>query len=141
MLRRMAAEDQDVSPFSGLIGIEWQNQSPEEGQARIAVRDELKQPYGFLHGGVITSAIDEMCSRCTVLEVLMEGNVAMAQTIDISLLRPVSGGHVNITARRRHRGRSTWVWEAEASDDEGRLCALAKVTVAVRPFERPPDGD
>ena len=70
----------------------------------------------------------------------MEGSVAMAQTIDISLLRSVKDGHVNITARRRHRGKSTWVWEAEASDDEGRLCALAKVTVAVRAFERPPEG-
>jgi 1,4-dihydroxy-2-naphthoyl-CoA hydrolase len=137
----MAPDAQDVSPFSGLIGIEWQEQSPEEGRARIEVRDELKQPYGFLHGGVITSAIDEMCSRCTVLEVLMEGNVAMAQTIDISLLRSVKDGHVNITARRRHRGKTTWVWEAEASDDEGRLCALAKVTVAIRPFERPPESD
>ncbi len=132
----MASDPQDVSPFSGLIGIEWLEQSPEEGRARIEVRDELKQPYGFLHGGVITSAIDEMCSRCTVLEVLMEGSVAMAQTIDISLLRSVKDGHVNITARRRHRGKTTWVWEAEASDDDGRLCALARVTVAVRPFER-----
>jgi 1,4-dihydroxy-2-naphthoyl-CoA hydrolase len=134
----MSPDPQDVSPFSGLIGIEWQRQSPEEGEARIEVRDELKQPYGYLHGGVIASAIDEMCSRCTILEVLMEGSIAMAQTIDISLLRSVKDGYVTVIARRRHRGKTTWIWEAEATDDEGRLCALAKVTVAVRPFERPP---
>jgi 1,4-dihydroxy-2-naphthoyl-CoA hydrolase len=136
----MSPDAQDVSPFSGLIGIEWQRQSPEEGEARIEVRDELKQPYGYLHGGVIASAIDEMCSRCTILEVLMEGSIAMAQTIDISLLRSVKDGYVTVTARRRHRGKTTWIWEAEATDDEGRLCALAKVTVAVRPFERPEGG-
>jgi len=42
-----------------------------------------------------------------------------------------------VTARARHRGKTSWVWDAEASDDQGRLCALAKVTVAVRPFEAP----
>jgi uncharacterized protein (TIGR00369 family) len=134
----MTEEEQDLSPFSGLIGVEWQRQSPEGGEARVEVRDELKQPYGHLHGGVITSVVDEMCSRCTMLEALMEGNVAMAQTIDISLLRPVKEGYVTVIARRRHRGKTSWIWEAEATDDEGRLCALAKVTVAVRPFERAP---
>ena len=136
----MADLDADVSPFSGLLGLKWLEQGPEGGKARIEVRDELKQPYGYLHGGVLTSALDEMCSRCTVLEVMSEGKVAMAQTIDISLLRSVQEGSVTVSARRRHRGRSTWVWEAEASDDQGRLCAIAKVTVAIRSFERAAEG-
>jgi 1,4-dihydroxy-2-naphthoyl-CoA hydrolase len=133
----VASEQPDVSPFSGLIGIEWLSQGPQEPKARIEVRDELMQPYGSLHGGVIASAIDEMCSRCTVLEVLMDGMIAMAQTIDVSFLRPVRSGTVTVTAHVRHRGKSTWVWDAEAIDDEGRLCALAKATIAVRPFEPP----
>ena len=122
-----------MSPFSGLIGIEWLSQEPDNARARIALRDDLMQPYGYMHGGVITSAIDEMCSRCTVL---MDGMVAMAQTLDVSFLRSVRAGSVEIAARARHRGKSTWVWDAEATDGEGRLCALAKVTIAVRPFDR-----
>ena len=35
-------------------------------------------------------------------------------------------------ARRRHRGRTTWVWEVDIADDAGRLCALVRMTVAVR---------
>nr|MDQ3356090.1 PaaI family thioesterase [Actinomycetota bacterium] len=50
-----------------------------------------------------------------------------------SFLRPVTTGSVHAEARRRHRGRTTWLWEADFSDDEGRLCALARVTIAVRP--------
>ena len=30
-------------------------------------------------------------------------------------------------------GRTTWIWDVELSDDDGRLCAFSRVTVAVRP--------
>ena len=49
-----------------------------------------------------------------------------------SFLRPVTEGSINAVARARHRGRTTWVWEVELTDDDGRLCALTRVTVAVR---------
>jgi 1,4-dihydroxy-2-naphthoyl-CoA hydrolase len=132
----VAAEDSDLSPFGNLLGVQWLSQEPDDARAQIEVRDELMQPYGYLHGGVITSIIDELCSRSTVMQVLMDGMVALAQTVDVSLLRSVKEGTVTVTARARHRGKSSWIWEAEATDGEGRLCALAKVTVAVRPFER-----
>lgn len=132
----MAAEQPDVSPFSGLIGIEWLSNDPDDSRATVEVRDELKQPYGYLHGGVIMAIMDEMCSRSTVIQVLMDGMVALGQSMDISLLRSVREGTVTVSARARHRGKTTWVWDAEASDAEGRLCALARVTVAVRPFEQ-----
>jgi 1,4-dihydroxy-2-naphthoyl-CoA hydrolase len=133
----MSTDQPDVSPFSGLIGVEWLSNDPDGAQARIEVRDDLKQPYGYLHGGVIMTMIDELCSRSTVVQVIMDGMVALGQSIDISLVRSVTEGSVTVTARARHRGKTTWVWDAEASDDQGRLCALAKVTVAVRPFEAP----
>jgi 1,4-dihydroxy-2-naphthoyl-CoA hydrolase len=133
----MSADQPDVSPFSGLLGVEWLSNEPDDARARIEVRDELKQPYGYLHAGVIMSLIDEVCSRMTVMQVIMDGMVALGQSIDISLVRSVAEGSVTVTARPRHRGRTTWVWEAEATDDQGRLCALAKVTLAVRPFEAP----
>jgi 1,4-dihydroxy-2-naphthoyl-CoA hydrolase len=40
---------------------------------------------------------------------------------------------VNALARTRQRGRTTWVWDCELTDDEGRVCALVRMTVAVRP--------
>ena len=43
-----------------------------------------------------------------------------------------SAGRSTPMARARHRGRTTWVWEVEISDDERRLCALVRMTIAVR---------
>ena len=44
----------------------------------------------------------------------------------------IEHGTIHAEARRRHRGRTTWVWDVELTDDEGRLAALSRVTIAVR---------
>jgi uncharacterized protein (TIGR00369 family) len=48
-------------------------------------------------------------------------------------MRAVTGGSVTAVARPRHRGRTTWVWDVEILDDDERVCALVRVTIAVRP--------
>ena len=58
----------------------------------------------------------------------------MGQSIGVSFMRPITAGHAEVRARARHRGRTTWVWEAEVVDAEERLCALAQMTIAVRPI-------
>jgi uncharacterized protein (TIGR00369 family) len=59
--------------------------------------------------------------------------VAMGQSNYATFLRPIAAGHVNADAVPRHRGRTTWVWDVELSDDDGRSCALVRMTIAVRP--------
>jgi 1,4-dihydroxy-2-naphthoyl-CoA hydrolase len=126
--------DLRASPFNQLLGTEWLSDDPAEARARIAVRDELRQPIGLLHGGVLASLVESVCSRATALAVLEDGMAAMGQSISVSFLRPVTEGTVEVVARARHRGRTTWTWQAEIMDGEGRLCALAQMTIAVRPL-------
>jgi uncharacterized protein (TIGR00369 family) len=64
--------------------------------------------------------------------VLADGKIAMGQEINASFMRPISQGHVNALARIRRRGRTAWNWEVEITDDDGRLCALLRATIAVR---------
>lgn len=124
------------SPFDGLVGTEWIDDDPDHARARVPMRDELRQPVGLMHGGVMLTLVESVCSRATAIAMLEEGMAAMAQSMNLSFLRPVTEGHVEVTARARHRGRSTWVWEAEVRDAEDRLCALAQMTIAVRPIPR-----
>ncbi len=62
-----------------------------------------------------------------------DGDIAMGQSNFTSFMRPVSEGTVHAEARCRHRGRTTWVWEVDFTDDQGRRCASTRVTMAVRP--------
>lgn len=123
-----------VSNFDVLIGTEWLDDDPAHARARVPVSDDLRQPVGLMHGGVMSSLIESVCSRATALAVLDDGMAAMGQSIGVSFMRPVTEGHVEVKAKARHRGRTTWVWEAEVVDANEKLCALAQMTVAVRPL-------
>jgi uncharacterized protein (TIGR00369 family) len=122
--------------FAELVGIEWLDDDPDHARARVGLRAELLQPFGLMHGGVFATLVESVCSRSTALAVLDDGMAAMGQTISVNFIRPILEGSAEVRARARHRGRTTWVWEAEVVDAEGRACALAQVTMAVRPIRR-----
>jgi uncharacterized protein (TIGR00369 family) len=81
---------------------------------------------------VYASIAETLASMCTARAVWPEGRVAMGLSNQTSFLRPITAGTIHAEARRKHRGRSTWVWEVEISDDQGKLCVLTRMTVAVR---------
>jgi uncharacterized protein (TIGR00369 family) len=128
------SETPDVrsSTYADLIGIEWLDDDPGQARARVPFRDELLQPFGLMHGGVMSSLVESVCSRATALAVMGDGMAAMGQSISVSFIRPITAGHAEVRAGARHRGRTTWVWDAEVVDAEERLCALAQMTIAVR---------
>jgi 1,4-dihydroxy-2-naphthoyl-CoA hydrolase len=130
----MRATDPDrfTTGFAGLVGIEVVEVGETEVRARVAVRDELKQPAGLVDGGVYATVAEDVCSMATHRAVRERGAHALGLSNQTSFLRPITGGHIHAVARARHRGRTTWVWEVEFTDDVGRLCALSRMTIAVR---------
>ncbi|MGH2924382.1 MAG: PaaI family thioesterase [Gaiellales bacterium] len=116
-----------------LIGLEYLETSPDEINARAAVTPDLLQPAGLVHGGVYATMAESICSAATWLAVQGDGMAAMGQSNSATFLRPITEGHVNAVARPRHRGRTSWVWDVEITDDSGRSCALIRMIVAVRP--------
>jgi uncharacterized protein (TIGR00369 family) len=61
-----------------------------------------------------------------------EHRIAMGLSNQTSFLRPITEGTIHAVALAKHRGRTTWVWEVEMSDDAARLCVLSRMTIAVR---------
>ncbi len=111
-----------------LIGLEYLDAGADEVRARVEVTDDVRQPAGLVHGGVYAAMAESICSAATWLAVRDDGMAAMGQSNSATFLRPITEGHVNAVARPRHRGRTTWVWDVEITDDEGRLCALVRMT-------------
>jgi 1,4-dihydroxy-2-naphthoyl-CoA hydrolase len=118
--------------FDGLYGLELTELSDGTVAGRVDVREELKQPAGLVHGGVYASIAESIASIGTALAVAPAGKTAMGLSNQTSFLRPITQGTIHAVATAKHRGRSTWVWEVEISDDEGRLCVLTRMTIAVR---------
>jgi uncharacterized protein (TIGR00369 family) len=118
--------------FDRHYGLEFESCSDTEVYALVGVRDELKQPYGLIHGGVYASIAESMTSIATALGVAEQGDIAMGLANNTSFLRPITAGAIHARAIRVHRGRTTWVWDVTFSDDEGRACAITRMTIAVR---------
>jgi uncharacterized protein (TIGR00369 family) len=120
--------------FDALLGLELLECTDELVTARLAVREELLQPFGLVHGGVLASIAETLASVGTAVVVIPDGNGAMGLSNATSFLRPITSGTIHARALRRHRGRTTWIWDVEITDHAGRLCALTRMTIAVRPL-------
>ena len=116
-----------------LLGFEFLESSAKGCRARFPVEDRVRQPFGLVHGGAYAALAETMVSLATHAAVSENGEFAVGQANHTSFLRPVSDGSILAEGRPRHRGRTTWIWDVEFTDDEGRVCALSRVTLAVRP--------
>jgi 1,4-dihydroxy-2-naphthoyl-CoA hydrolase len=119
--------------LDGVLGFELLEVGEEIARGRFAVEDRVKQPFGLVHGGAFAALAESLASAATFLAVQADGNIAVGLANNTSFLRPATEGVVHAEARRRHRGRTTWVWDVDFTDDGDRVCALSRVTIAVRP--------
>jgi len=117
------------------LGRETLEMTEDRVVATMPVDDRpVLQPMGIVHGGVYATMAEGMTSEATFRAVYPDGNVAVGMSNQTSFLRPITAGTIHAEARCRHRGRTTWVWEVDFTDDAGKLCALTRVTIAVRPI-------
>jgi 1,4-dihydroxy-2-naphthoyl-CoA hydrolase len=121
--------------FDALYGMRRFDITQESARGEVVVRRALLQPWGLVHGGVYASMAESLASWASALAVAPEGKIVLGMSNNTSFLRPISAGTIHALATRRHRGRTTWVWDVDITDDDGRLCASSRVTVAVRPHE------
>lgn len=119
--------------LDGVLGFETLEVGPELARSRAPVADRIKQPFGLVHGGVFAAMAESLASQATSRAVAPDGLLAVGLANQTSFMRPILSGYVHAEARRRHKGSTTWVWDVELTDDDGRLCAVSRMTIAVRP--------
>lgn len=96
------------------------------------VENRVRQPFGIVHGGAHAALAESLASVGTFHAVAGEGKIAMGMSNDTTFLRSVDSGRINAEAIAIHRGSTTWVWNVELRDDQGRLCAVSRLSIAVR---------
>jgi 1,4-dihydroxy-2-naphthoyl-CoA hydrolase len=119
--------------MDGVLGFRMLSVDGDVAEAEVPITDAVRQRFGVVHGGAYAALAEMLATEATVQQVWPAGNSAMGQSNATSFLRPVSDGTVRARARRVHAGRTTWVWNVDMTDDDERLCAVSRVTIAVRP--------
>jgi 1,4-dihydroxy-2-naphthoyl-CoA hydrolase len=118
--------------LDGVLGFEVLSIGDGEAVARFPIADRVRQRFGLVHGGAYAALAEMLATEATVAHVHADGFAAMGMSNDTSFLKGARGEWITARARVRHRGRTTWVWEVDHTDDEDRLVAVSRVTIAVR---------
>jgi len=114
-------------PFVQLIGMELVELVVGEAIIRLDMRDELRQPYGLLHGGATASLIDT-ATAFAILGHLAEGEMASTVDLTIQYLRPHTEGAATCTAKVTRAGKRLIFVSAEVVNEQNKLIATALST-------------
>lgn len=118
------------------FGFVFDSVTPEKVSGSLQVGPEHLQPMGIVHGGVYASLAESAASAGSHFAVSRDGKAALGMSNSTTFMRPVSEGTIHCFAKPIHRGRTTWVWDVEMTDDAGKLCAASRVTIAIRQRQR-----
>ena len=93
----------------------------------IDLGSEHHQPWGLVHGGVYTTAIESSASVGASTAAQEQGLVAVGVNNNTNFLRSMAEGRVTIDARAIQQGRTQQLWEVRITDDRQRLIATGQV--------------
>ncbi len=116
-------------PFSVLLGTELEAFEPGKAVLTLAVRDELKQQHGFVHGGVVSYLADNALTYAG-------GSVlgdSVTSEYKINYLRPALGERLTARATVLSSGKRQAVCQCEVialNNGEERLVAVAQGTIS-----------
>ncbi len=115
------------SPYYQHSGLEIVELGEGTSLLRLSVKDELKNLYGTLHGGVLMAMLDSTCSF-SVGSLLEEGESMVTLDIRVNLISNVMEGILTGEGTAIHKGRSTAVARGEIRDEKGKLIACGMTT-------------
>ena len=112
----------------GMFGIEILVIEPGKLRAYLTIRPEMLAPNGFLHAATVIALADTAAGYATIAH-LPEGAESFT-TIELktNFLGTLTEGVLLCEATAVHTGRTTQVWDAEVSSEEGRRLALFRCT-------------
>lgn len=111
-----------ASPFTALLGIDLLRCWAGEAEAVMAIRPELQQHHGTVHGGVLGVVVDNACGWAAAS---VAGPLVTAH-YTVHLLAPARGERLRAIGRLIRAGRRTAVASADVyAESDGRPLLVA----------------
>lgn len=112
----------------GLLGIDVLSDADQTVVADMRIHEGLMAPNGFLHGGSIVALADTACGFGCWLRLPDKAPGFTTVEITTNFVGAARVGILRCTARCVHEGRTTQVWDAVVTRDDGRQVALFRCT-------------
>ena len=111
------------------LGIRTTEVGPATMVAELDVRPELLNPFGTLHGGVLSALVDHVLGA-VLYPVIERGHWAATTEFKVNLLAAARQGTLTARSTIVSLTRRTAVVQVEV-DNDGRPCGLAQGTVLI----------
>lgn len=103
--------------------------------ATMPITDNVRQPFGILHGGASVVLAESVGSIASNLIVDPDKYAGVGLDINANHVRSASKGLLTAICTALHTGRTTHVWDIKIYDDEKHLICISRLTVAI--IEKP----
>ena len=116
------------SPFMALLEIEFDDVLPTRVIGSIAADERHHQPWGLVHGGVYTAAVETFATTGAFEAVKDRGQEVVGVSNTTDFLRPHRSGRLEVEAVAVHQGRTQQLWQVEIRrPDDRKLVARGQV--------------
>jgi 1,4-dihydroxy-2-naphthoyl-CoA hydrolase len=124
----MTANLSAPSEFMRLLEIEFEERSPTRVVGSIAADERHHQPWGVIHGGLYTTAIESFATTGAFEAVRENGMRAVGVANVTDFLRPHQSGRLAVVATPIQQGRTQQLWQVEIRRPEDqKLVARGQV--------------
>jgi 1,4-dihydroxy-2-naphthoyl-CoA hydrolase len=117
----------DAGAFLRAAGLVFDEISGTRVTGHLLLGRDHHTPWGIVHGGVYTTAIESAASVGASTAVRDQGQVAVGLTNTTHFLRSVTEGRVNVEATALNQGRTQQLWRVDITGESGRLVAHGEV--------------
>lgn len=131
-----AIKEIETTCFNGLVGITFIEQTPDRSVAKVELREELYQPFGFLHGGATLTLLEAAASRCAALRTDYTCERPFGIHIDVWHKNPGKTGTLYGIAEFDHEEGSKQIWRVKAIDDQDRIISEGTFMTKITPLSR-----
>ena len=115
----------------GWLGMEVLTIEAGRLRASLLIRPELLAPNGFLHAATVVALADTAAGYATIAHLPVGADGFTTIELKTNFFATLTEGLLLCEAVAVHCGRTTQVWDAEVSSDDGRRLALFRCTQMV----------
>jgi uncharacterized protein (TIGR00369 family) len=128
MVTKLMASMSEPSELMRLLEIEFDERAATRVSGSIAADERHHQPWGLVHGGLYTTAIESFATVGAFEAVKERGQQAVGVSNMTDFLRPHRQGRLNVTATPIQQGRSQQLWQVEIRrPEDDKLVARGQV--------------
>jgi len=122
-----AASPEALSTFVRAAGLVLDEVTGTRVTGHIELGSDHLTPWGIVHGGVYSTAVESAASLGASTAVHDRGEVAVGLSNTTHFFRSLTSGRVLVEATAIYQGRTHQLWRVDIADETGRLIAHGEV--------------